>query len=57
MFFFLGQAVGPVIYGIGLNSIGVNAVLIVGAVALTVRGWVCALQMRRPVPAIQPPPR
>jgi MFS transporter, DHA1 family, inner membrane transport protein len=52
MFFFLGQAAGPVVYGIGLNSVGVNAVLIVGAVALAVTGWVCALQMRRQVPAI-----
>src|SRR5215471_10757071 len=52
MFFFLGQAAGPVVYGIGLNSIGVNAVLIFGAVALAVTGWVCALQMRRQVPAI-----
>ena len=52
MFFFLGQAAGPVVYGIGLNSIGVNAVLLVGAVALAVTGWVCALQMRRQVTVI-----
>jgi predicted MFS family arabinose efflux permease len=51
MFFFLGQAAGPVVYGLGLNSIGVNAVLLVGAVALAVTGWVCALQMRRQVQA------
>ena len=41
----------PCVYGIGLNSIGVNAVLLVGALALAVTGWVCALQMRRQVPA------
>jgi hypothetical protein len=52
MFFFLGQAAGPVLYGLGLYSIGVNAVLLIGAVALAVTGWVCALQMRRQVPAI-----
>jgi hypothetical protein len=26
MFFFLGQAAGPVVYGLGLYTIGVNAV-------------------------------
>jgi hypothetical protein len=41
-----------VLYGLGLYSIGVNAVLLIGAVALAVTGWVCALQMRRQVPAI-----
>jgi DHA1 family inner membrane transport protein len=51
MFFFLGQAVGPVIYGIGLNSVGVAPVLFVGAVALTATGWTCALCLRRQVPA------
>ena len=40
MFFFLGQAAGPVVYGLGLYTIGVNAVLLIGAVAL-------ALQMQR----------
>jgi predicted MFS family arabinose efflux permease len=52
MFFFLGQAAGPALYGLGLYSIGVNAVLLIGAVALAVTGWVCVLQMRRQVPAI-----
>jgi predicted MFS family arabinose efflux permease len=49
-FFFLGQAAGPVIYAIGLNSVGVNPVLFVGAVALAATGWVCALRLRRPLP-------
>jgi predicted MFS family arabinose efflux permease len=47
MFFFLGQAAGPVVYGLGLYTIGVNAVLLIGAVALAITGWVCALQMQR----------
>jgi predicted MFS family arabinose efflux permease len=47
-FFFLGQAIGPVIYGIGLGSVGVTPVLLVGAVVLAATGWVCALQLRRP---------
>jgi len=47
-FFFLGQAVGPVVYGIGLASIGITPVLLVGAVALAATGWVCGLNLRRP---------
>jgi MFS transporter, DHA1 family, inner membrane transport protein len=47
-FFFLGQATGPVIYGLGLSSgIGITPVLIVGAVMLTLTGWTCALRLRR----------
>ena len=47
-FFFLGQAAGPVVYGVGLASVGISAVLLAGAAALTATGWICALQMRRP---------
>ena len=47
-FFFLGQAAGPVVYGIGLNSVGFTPVLLVGAAILTVTGWLCALRLRRP---------
>ncbi|MGA9124288.1 MAG: MFS transporter [Pseudolabrys sp.] len=47
-FFFLGQAVGPVVYGVGLNSVGVTPVLLVGAAALTATGWICALRLIRP---------
>jgi len=42
-FFFLGQAAGPVIYGLGLNSIGLNPVLYFGAIVLVGTGLVCAL--------------
>ena len=49
-FFFVGQAVGPVIYGLGLGSVGITPVLLVGAAALTATGWVCALRLRRPAP-------
>jgi predicted MFS family arabinose efflux permease len=49
LFFFLGQAVGPVVYGVGLNSVGVTSVLLVGAVALTTTGWICALRLQRQV--------
>ncbi len=47
-FFFLGQAVGPAIYGVGLNSIGLDAVMYVGAVVLFGTGLVCAQRLRRP---------
>ncbi len=52
-FFFIGQAVGPVVYGLGLSSgIGIVPVLVGGAVMLTATGWICALRLRRePAPA------
>ncbi|HET9716391.1 MAG TPA: MFS transporter [Pseudolabrys sp.] len=45
MFFFLGQAVGPVIYGIGLTSVGIAPVLLVGAASLAVTGAICASRL------------
>ena len=51
MFFFLGQAVGPVVYGVGLASVGVTPVLLVGAAAFAATGWICALLRRRSAPA------
>ena len=46
-FFFLGQAAGPVVYGLGLSSgIGIVPVLLTGAVLLTLTGWTCASQLR-----------
>jgi predicted MFS family arabinose efflux permease len=47
-FFFIGQAVGPVVYGLGLSSgAGIVPVLVGGAVMLTATGWICALRLRR----------
>jgi predicted MFS family arabinose efflux permease len=46
-FFFLGQAVGPVVYGLGLGSIGLTPVLLTGSLLLTAVGWICALRLRR----------
>jgi DHA1 family inner membrane transport protein len=48
-FFFLGQAIGPVVYGLGFGSVGIVPVLLLGSIMLMVTGWVCALRMRRPV--------
>jgi DHA1 family inner membrane transport protein len=45
-FFFLGQAMGPVVYGLFLDSIGLVPVLLFGAVAIAITGWVCALGLK-----------
>ncbi len=42
-FFFFGQAMGPVVYGLFLDSIGIMPVLLFGAVAIAITGWFCAL--------------
>jgi predicted MFS family arabinose efflux permease len=47
-FFFLGQAIGPVIYGAGLSSgIGLRPVMVVGAFVLVGVGFTCAHWLRR----------
>ena len=50
-FFFLGQAAGPIVYGVGLASIGITPVLLVGAGVMVVVGLVCAQRLRRPEPS------
>ncbi|MGA2566741.1 MAG: MFS transporter [Pseudolabrys sp.] len=50
-FFFLGQAVGPVIYGAGLSTIGLTPVILFGAVVLVGVGFTCAHWLRRPHPS------
>ena len=51
-FFFLGQAVGPVVYGIGLATIGITPVLLFGAAVLVGVGLICAQWLRRPAAPI-----
>jgi predicted MFS family arabinose efflux permease len=46
-FFFLGQAIGPIVYGMGLNSIGIGPVLVFGAAVLVGVGFTCAHWLRR----------
>ena len=46
-FFFLGQAVGPIVYGIGLSTIGLSPVLVFGALVLIAVGFTCAHWLRR----------
>jgi len=50
-FFFLGQAVGPIVYGIGLSNGHITPVLLVGAVVMVGVGLTCAHWLRRPAPA------
>jgi len=45
-FFFLGQAVGPIIYGVGLSTIGLTPVLLLGAAVLIAVGFTCAQWLR-----------
>lgn len=49
-FFFTGQALGPVIYGLGIGTVGITPVLIAGTVMLGLTGWICALRLKRPAP-------
>jgi predicted MFS family arabinose efflux permease len=46
-FFFVGQAVGPVVYGAGLNTVGIGPVLVFGAAVLVGVGFVCGHRLRR----------
>ena len=50
-FFFFGQAMGPVVYGLFLDGIGLVPVLLFGAVAIATTGWVCAFGLRHKAPA------
>jgi len=47
-FFFLGQAAGPIVYGAGLNTVGLSPVLLFGAAVLVGVGLTCAQWLRRP---------
>lgn len=46
MFFFLGHAAGPVVYGLGLSGVGATPVLLLGAAVLAATGWICALRLK-----------
>jgi predicted MFS family arabinose efflux permease len=45
-FFFLGQAVGPIVYGVGLSTTGLTPVLLFGAAVLIAVGFTCAQWLR-----------
>jgi predicted MFS family arabinose efflux permease len=52
-FFFLGQAVGPIIYGAGMKTIGITPVLLFGAAVLVAVGLLCGHWLRRKPAPIQ----
>jgi predicted MFS family arabinose efflux permease len=50
-FFFLGQALGPIVYGIALSHDAMVPMLILGAIVLSSVGWIVSLKLRRPATA------
>jgi predicted MFS family arabinose efflux permease len=52
-FFFMGQTVGPIAYGFGIQHAGKVSTLLTAAAAMTLLGFVCArlLRQRRPADA------
>ncbi|MBR0799131.1 MFS transporter [Bradyrhizobium jicamae] len=56
-FFFMGQTVGPIAYGFGLQHAGKTATMITSAAVITALGFVCAkfLKQRRPADAAARP--
>ncbi|MDP2410557.1 MAG: MFS transporter [Pseudolabrys sp.] len=53
-FFFMGHAVGPLVYGAGIATVGVTPVLLVGSVVLVTAGFVCAQWLKRAPPTPTP---
>jgi hypothetical protein len=52
-FFFMGQTVGPIAYGFGIENVGKVPTLLVFAVVMVAVGFACAglLRLTRPVDA------
>jgi predicted MFS family arabinose efflux permease len=53
-FFFMGQTVGPITYGFGLQHVGKVPTLLTAAVIMFVLGLVCAWLLRQRAPADAP---
>jgi len=51
-FFFLGQAVGPAVYGVGFAYLGKTPMLLTGAAIIALTGLICSLRMRRTPAAV-----
>jgi predicted MFS family arabinose efflux permease len=49
-FFFMGQAIGPIVYGYGFAHGGMEATLLVGAAVVLTVGLVCSRLLRHPQP-------
>jgi hypothetical protein len=50
-FFFMGQTVGPVAYGFGIQHAGKTTTLLTAAVIITTLGFACARLLRQRPPA------
>jgi predicted MFS family arabinose efflux permease len=50
-FFYLGQAMGPVVYGFGFAQVGEDASLLTGAVMVLMVGFACASLLRHRMPS------
>ncbi|MBR0697464.1 MFS transporter [Bradyrhizobium lablabi] len=50
-FFFMGQTVGPIVYGFGLQHAGKTPTLIAAAAIMVVLGFVCAKFLKQQLPA------
>ncbi|MGY3137528.1 putative MFS family arabinose efflux permease [Bradyrhizobium sp. USDA 4501] len=50
-FFFMGQTVGPIAYGFGLQHVGKTATLVSAAAVMVVLGFICARFLRQTRPA------
>jgi MFS transporter, DHA1 family, inner membrane transport protein len=50
-FFFMGQTVGPIAYGFGLQHAGKVPTLLASAAIITVLGFACARLLRQRAPA------
>lgn len=53
-FFFLGHAIGPLVYATGFASIGVTATLVIAGAVLIALGLFCANRLRRRTDAMCP---
>jgi predicted MFS family arabinose efflux permease len=50
-FFFMGQTVGPIAYGFGIQHVGKTPTLFAAAVVMSTLGFVCARLLRQRLPA------
>jgi predicted MFS family arabinose efflux permease len=50
-FFFMGQTIGPIAYGFGIQNIGKAPTLLAGAVVMVALGFACARLLRQTRPA------
>jgi predicted MFS family arabinose efflux permease len=50
-FFYVGQTIGPIAYGLGIQSVGKMTTLLTSAVVITALGFACARLLRQRPPA------